>query len=136
MNRLLRPLLIAASVLVVTGCTSKPVLIPQERLAEHSVTEPQVRYAIFDNLQSRGWVVTGNRDRLVEAETIEHTKYWVALDIPYSAAGFQIRYRDSRELGHKDGKIQRQYNQWVGDLDIGIMRSLQHDEVRKAAESQ
>lgn len=118
------PLLIA-SLLVLAGCTSKPVLNLDEHLAQApKVSDGQVRQAVLDNLKVRGWSVTANSPGLIQAEITVRSKFFAAVDIPYSAQGFQIRYRDSRELNYKDGKIHRNYNRWVLMLDRGIVREL------------
>jgi len=50
--------------------------------------------------------------------------FYAAVDIHYSASQFRIDYRDSRELGYDGGKIHRNYNRWVYNLDRSIVRQL------------
>ncbi|MEA1136039.1 hypothetical protein U8M49_27900, partial [Klebsiella pneumoniae] len=52
-------------------------------------------------------------------------QYYAAIDIRYTRNSYAITYRDSRDLGYKDGKIHRNYNRWVSMLDRDIMAGLQ-----------
>nr|WP_256834309.1 hypothetical protein [Pseudomonas oleovorans] len=46
------------------------------------------------------------------------------ITIPYSASSYSIRYRDSQNLGYKNGKIHRNYNKWIHNLDRSIQQEL------------
>jgi hypothetical protein len=125
MGPLLRSLCIATALLALGACTSKPLLTPNEQLhLAQPVGDVQVKKAVLVTLKKRGWSVTRNAPGLVQAEIEVRNKFFAAVDIPYSASGYQIRYRDSREMGYHDGKIHRNYNRWVYALDRNILREL------------
>lgn len=125
MDPLLRGLCIATVLLTLGACTSKPVLTPNEQLhLAQPVSDVQVKKAVLVTLKKRGWSVTRNDPGLVQAEIEVRKTFFAAVDIPYSASGYQIRYRDSHELGYHDGKIHRNYNRWVHALDRNILREL------------
>lgn len=123
------PLIRAAALgLVLTGlvgCTSKPVLNPAEQLASATpYTQQQVQQAILKAIADRGWTARSVNPSVIQADITVRNTFFAAVDIHYSASQFRIAYRDSRELGYKDGKIHRNYNRWVYNLDRSIVREL------------
>lgn len=132
MSLFLRSLCIATALLALGACTSKPLLTPNEQLhLAQPVSDVQVKKAVLLTLKKRGWSVTRNDPGLVQAEIDVRSKFYAAVDIPYSASGYQIRYRDSREMGYHDGKIHRNYNRWVHALDRNILRELKGQQARE-----
>ncbi|WP_248918326.1 hypothetical protein [Pseudomonas entomophila] len=107
------------------GCTSKAVLNPTEQLtASHAYSQPQVQQAILKAIAERGWTARNVGPNLIQADITVRNTFFAAVDIHYSPSQFRIAYRDSRELGYKDGKIHRNYNRWVYNLDRSIVREL------------
>ena len=68
---------------------------------------------------------------LVQADITVRNTFYAAVNIRYSLSNFRIEYRDSRELGYNDGKIHRNYNRWVYNLDKSIMRELKRIEANR-----
>jgi hypothetical protein len=125
MSSLLRATLITLALLTSAGCTSKPVLNTQHDLpASAQVSEEKVKQAIVAALQKREWTVLRQSPQLVQAEITVRNQYYAAIDIRYTRNSYAITYRDSRDLGYKDGKIHRNYNRWVSMLDRDIMAGL------------
>ena len=125
MSSLLRATLITLALLTSAGCTSKPVLNTQHDLpASAQVSEEKVKQAIVAALQKREWTVQRLSPQLVQAEITVRNQFYAAIDIRYTRNSYAITYRDSRDLGYKDGKIHRNYNRWVSMLDRDIMAGL------------
>ena len=125
MSSLLRVTLITLALLVTAGCTSKPVLNTQHDLpAGTQVSEEQVKQVIVTALQKREWTVQRLSPQLVQAEITVRGQFYAAIDIRYTRNSYAITYRDSRDLGYKDGKIHRNYNRWVSMLDRDILAGL------------
>jgi len=125
MSSLLRATLITLALLTGAGCTSKPVLNTQHDLPggcpgqrRTSQTGDRHRPA------KREWTVQRLSPQLVQAEITVRNQFYVAIDIRYTRNSYAITYRDSRDLGYKDGKIHRNYNRWVSMLDRDIMAGL------------
>ena len=136
MSSLLRATLITLALLTGAGCTSKPVLNTQHDLpAGAQVSEEQVKQVIVTALQKREWTVQRLSPQLVQAEITVRNQYYAAIDIRYTRNSYAITYRDSRELGYKDGKIHRNYNRWVNNLDSDIMAGLRSNGVSSEAGS-
>jgi hypothetical protein len=125
MSSLLRATLITLALLTSAGCTSKPVLNTQHDLpASAQISEEKVKQVIVAALQKREWTVLRQSPQLVQAEITVRNQYYAAIDIRYTRNSYAITYRDSRDLGYKDGKIHRNYNRWVSMLDRDIMAGL------------
>jgi hypothetical protein len=125
MSSLLRATLITLALLTTAGCTSKPILNTQHDLpADAQVSEEKMKTVIVNALQKREWTVQRLSPQLVQAEITVRNQYYAAIDIRYTRNSYAITYRDSRELGYKDGKIHRNYNRWVSMLDRDIMAAL------------
>ena len=126
MSSLLRATLITLALLTTAGCTSKPVLNTQHDLPPTSqVSEEKMKQVIVAALQKREWTVQRLSPQLVQAEITVRGQFYAAIDIRYTRNSYAITYRDSRDLGYKDGKIHRNYNRWVSMLDRDIMAGLQ-----------
>jgi hypothetical protein len=125
MSSLLRAALITLALLTTAGCTSKPVLNTQHDLSTNTqVNEEQVKQVIVSALQKREWTVQRLSPQLVQAEITVRNQFHAEIDIRYTRNSYAITYRDSRDLGYKDGKIHRNYNRWVSMLDRDIMAGL------------
>jgi hypothetical protein len=133
MFSLLRAALITLALLTAAGCTSKPVLNTQHDLpANAQVSEEKMKTVIVNALQKREWTVQRLSPQRVQAEITVRNQYYAAIDITYTRNSYAITYRDSRELGYKDGKIHRNYNRWVNNLDSDIMAGLRSNGANEA----
>ena len=133
MSSLLRATLITLALLTTAGCTSKPILNTQHELAASpQVSEEKVKTVIIDALQKRNWTVQRLSPQLVQAEINVRNQFYAAIDIRYTRNSYAITYRDSRDLGYKDGKIHRNYNRWVSMLDRDILAGLRTYSVNEA----
>jgi len=125
MSSLLRATLITLALLTTAGCTSKPVLNTQHELpATTQGSEEKMKQVIVAALQKREWTVQRLSPQLVQAEITVRGQFYAAIDIRYTRNSYAITYRDSRDLGYKDGKIHRNYNRWVSMLDRDILAGL------------
>ena len=133
MSSLLRVTLITLALLITAGCTSKPILNTQHNLpADAQVSEEKMKTVIVNALQKREWTVQRLSPQLVQAEITVRGQFYAAIDIRYTRNSYAITYRDSRDLGYKDGKIHRNYNRWVNNLDSDIMAGLRSNGVNEA----
>ncbi|TFF04983.1 hypothetical protein EXW72_21555 [Pseudomonas sp. BCA14] len=131
MPSLLRATLITLALLTTAGCTSKPVLNTQHDLpASTQVSEEQVKQVIINALQKREWMVQRLSPQLVQAEITVRNQFHAEIDVRYTRNSYAITYRDSRDLGYKDGKIHRNYNRWVSMLDRDILAGLRGAELQ------
>ncbi|HCN45147.1 MAG TPA: hypothetical protein DIT18_05410 [Pseudomonas sp.] len=129
MSSLIRTAILGLMLAFVAGCTSKPVMAPKELLVVgHSYSNEEIQQAILKAAAERGWTVRRATPGLVQADITVRNTFFAAVDIHYSLSNFRIDYRDSRNLDYNNGKIHRNYNRWVYNLDKSIMRELQRIE--------
>ncbi|KAA0949072.1 MULTISPECIES: hypothetical protein [unclassified Pseudomonas] len=125
MSSLLRATLIALALLTAAGCTSKPVLNTQTDIpANVQASDEKVKQAILAALEKREWTVQRADPQLIQAEITVRNQYHAEIDIRYTRTSYAITYRDSRDLGYKNGKIHRNYNRWISMLDRDILAGL------------
>ncbi|VXB06772.1 hypothetical protein [Pseudomonas sp. 8O] len=123
MSHFTRSALIVA-LLGVAACTSKPVMNIENRTPTSAVrNEDDMRRAILSALQNRQWTVE-RADRGNIMALIQRRSHQAEITIPYSVSSYSIRYRDSQNLGYKNGKIHRNYNNWIHNLDRSIQQEL------------
>ena len=131
MSSLLRAALVALTLLMAAGCTSKPIVTPTRTLAPQvQASQEEVKQAIVTALAKREWSVQRVNPTQVQAEITVREKFHVEIDINYSANGYTIVYRNSSGMGYQDGKIHRNYIRWVSFLDQDILAELRahHDQ--------
>ena len=87
------------------------------------LSDAQIVKAMQNGGATRGWIVKQVEPGHVEA-TIYVRSHMAKVDIMYDAAAYSIRYNNSENLGYKDGKIHRNYNKWVNNLNMDIQRAF------------
>ena len=87
------------------------------------LSDAQIVKAMQNGGATRGWIVKQVEPGHVVA-TIYVRSHMAKVDIIYDAAAYSIRYNDSENLGYKDGKIHRNYNKWVLNLNMDIQRAF------------
>ena len=114
--------------LLMAGCSSKAIYsIENEPIPSHDTGEQptfdDVQRSILDACKRRGW-----SPRIVEKGLIEARIYVRAhkavVSIPFTESEYSIRYKDSQNLGYKNGRIHRNYNKWVIILSRTIQQHL------------
>ncbi|MCU1721990.1 hypothetical protein [Pseudomonas sp. 5P_5.1_Bac1] len=129
MSSLIRAALMGLVLIGLAGCTSKPLLTPKELLVVgHTYSHEEIKKAILTGAAERGWTVRNIGDEVIQADILVRNMYYARVDITYSLSNYRIDYRDSREMDYRDGKIHRNYNRWVKNLDKSILRALKRIE--------
>jgi hypothetical protein len=86
------------------------------------ISDEQIQKVMVSAGMTRGWVVKAVGPGHMEGTLLIRT-HMAKVDIVYDATGYSIRYKDSENLGYKNGKIHRNYNKWVQNLDMDIQRT-------------
>jgi len=108
----------------VAGCaTTKPILNINNAPIAMGHTMEQVRQAIVAAGQSRGWVMQETKPGVVHG-TLKARTHQADIDVAYSTTSYSISYVSSVDLNYKDGKIHRNYNKWIENLDTAIKAQL------------
>ena len=101
--------LFAVALLVVAGCTSKPILnisdVPVE-WSKQPLTIDDVSKAIARAAVGLGWTLTQSGPGFLVA-TLNLRSHVAMVDIRYSTKSYSITYRDSQNLGYDGTMIHR-----------------------------
>ena len=87
------------------------------------LSDKQIQTAMKSGGETRGWIVKTVADGQMEA-TLFVRSHMAKVDIYYGNGEYAIRYKDSENLGYKNGKIHRNYNKWVQNLNMDIQRAF------------
>ena len=122
---LLRILSLPLVILLLVGCTSKPVYNAEEHFSSQmSITDRQMQRAIVSALNDRQWTVQSIEPGKIQAAITVRGRHHAEVDIPFSPTSFQILYRSSWGLDYSDGEINGNYNRWVNMLRDNVLKEL------------
>jgi hypothetical protein len=79
----------------------------------------QVQGAIVQAGTQLGWQISNTKPGKMTGRLNLRT-HQAVVDIDYDTKQYSITYRDSVDLGAKDGTIHKNYNSWVQNLDNRI----------------
>lgn len=115
------------AVLLASGCTKAPILVPSNQFAPVEGTSSQasdMRAAILNGISTKGWKKIQDEPGRIAAR-IDYGQHWAEVDIPYDADGYSIEHRaTSPGLKYDGATVHRRYNHWVRLLDQAIIRVL------------
>ena len=124
MKRIIALLLVACAV---CACTSQPVMNVERQAVVtadgHAATMQQVEGAILRAGNGLGWVMTPVRPGVVNGRLALRTHVAV-VEVTYDTKTYSIAYKDSVNLDYADGKIHKNYNGWITNLDRAIRANL------------
>jgi hypothetical protein len=118
---------VALILFFVAGCAPQPIYNVKESMvtspATNAVTKEQVRAAIIRAGGALGWIIKDEGPDKLSGTLVLRT-HTAVVDIPYSPEKYSIVYRSSINLNEKGGKIHKNYNGWIQNLNKGINTQL------------
>ena len=98
-----------------------PKGIPVRSATGQSLSEAQVKQAIFAGAKDKGWVARELSPGLITA-SLAVRNHLAEVEIPYNGTSYSIIYKSSTNLDYKakDQTIHNQYNNWVNYLRTAI----------------
>ncbi|KMV29750.1 hypothetical protein L4D00_07710 [Photobacterium swingsii] len=122
--KIIKGIIIAAMLTGVVGCSRMhPVLNVDNAPVSYNVQAEQVRSVILQSGTDRGWIMAETKPGTIRGEINVRT-HKAVIDIEYNAKTYSIHYVSSENLKYEDGKIHRNYNRWVNNLDVDIKKNL------------
>ncbi|WP_159650967.1 hypothetical protein [Vibrio atypicus] len=119
--KLLSSLLLA---LLLVGCGRvQPVMNIEDTPVAYNLQNKQVKAAIMQAAMDRGWVVEEVGPNELNAKLLVRD-HFAEVKIPFNEKFYSIIYLNSENLKADDGKIHRNYNRWVNNLNVDIKRKL------------
>lgn len=119
-----RPIACATLIIAATVANARTEIVDIENAPiPAALSSAQVENAIVTGMTTRGWVPKVIAPGHVEARLLIRS-HMVAVDIEFRETTYSITYKDSDNLKYKNGKIHRNYNRWVANLNLDLQRSL------------
>lgn len=111
----------AAAVFVgaLAGCARTAPIAQVHSIVSAGHTADQVKTAILKAGQKRDWIMTETGPGMIKGR-LQSRDHSVQVSIPYTATSYSINYENSLNLKAADGKIHKNYNRWVNNLDHDI----------------
>ena len=125
----IKPLAIALSVVMMlaVGCTLAPIQnvqgSPVITASGKAASMQDVQQAIMRAGSALGWQITPVKPGQLTGQLFLRS-HQAIVDITHDTKQYNITYKDSVDLGAKDGQIHKNYNGWVQNLDRGIRAQL------------
>lgn len=110
--------------LLLAGCGRvQPVMNVEDTPVAYNLQSKQVKSAIMSAATNRGWVVEEVSPGELNAK-LHVRSHYAEVKIPYNDKFYSILYLNSVNLKASDGKIHRNYNRWINNLNVDIKRQL------------
>ena len=110
--------------LLLVGCGRvQPVMNVEDTPVGYNLQSKQVKMAIMQAATNRGWIVEEVASGELNAK-LHVRSHYAEVQIPFNSKFYSILYLNSDNLKAEDGKIHRNYNRWVNNLNVDIKRQL------------
>lgn len=110
--------------LLLVGCGRvQPIMEVEDTPVGYNLQSKQVKMAIMQAATERGWVVDQTSENELHAKLLVRS-HSAEIKIPYNDKFYSILYLSSDNLKASDGKIHRNYNRWINNLNVDIKRNL------------
>jgi hypothetical protein len=128
MVRISRALAALAAATALTACNTLAPIQNVENVSVSSssnkaLTPTEVRGAIVRAGAGLGWIMKDAGPGVINGTLLLRT-HTAEVQIPYSSTSYGIVYKSSINLQESGGKIHRNYNGWVQNLNRGINAQL------------
>ena len=97
--------------------------VPVTTTSGKSLSQGQVRQAIITAGTSLGWRMADAGSGKVEG-TLNLRNHVAVIDVPYSASSYSILFKRGENLDVAEGRIHKNYNGWVQNLDRAIRTEI------------
>ncbi|MCV9878882.1 hypothetical protein [Brenneria izbisi] len=118
-----------ACVLALSGCARTAPVANVTKTIAAQYTADQVKKAILQAGLEREWVMTPVSPGVINAR-LDQRGHVADIRINYSQTSYSINYVSSQNLLAGDGKIHRNYNRWVNNLDREIQLKLAGQQIK------
>lgn len=116
--------MIAATVVgALAGCARTAPIEQVNAIVSADHTEAQVKDAIIKAGAQRQWIMSDAGPGVIKGK-LQNRDHVADIKINYSATSYSIVYVSSINLMAANGKIHRNYNRWVHNLDKDIQVTL------------
>lgn len=115
--------------LALTGCARTAPVLNVTKPITASYDSNQVKNAILEAGLAREWVMTPVAPGIIKGH-LEQRGHSADIQVNYSTTSYSINYIGSQNLSAGGGKIHRNYNRWVNNLDHDIQLRLASQQIK------
>lgn len=123
MKKIIHWMIAATVVGALAGCARTAPIEQVNAIVSADHTEAQVKDAIIKAGAQRQWIMSDAGPGVIKGK-LQNRDHVADIKINYSATSYSIVYVSSINLMAANGKIHRNYNRWVHNLDKDIQVTL------------
>ncbi|PLC73172.1 LptM family lipoprotein [Klebsiella quasipneumoniae] len=123
MKKIIHWMIAATVVGALAGCARTAPIEQVNAIVSAGHTEAQVKDAIIKAGAQRQWIMSDAGPGAIKGK-LQNRDHVADIKINYSATSYSIVYVSSINLMAANGKIHRNYNRWVHNLDKDIQVTL------------
>lgn len=123
MKKIIHWMIAATVVVALAGCARTAPIEQVNAIVSAGHTEAQVKDAIIKAGAQRQWIMSDAGPGVIKGK-LQNRDHVADIKINYSATSYSIVYVSSINLMAANGKIHRNYNRWVHNLDKDIQVTL------------
>ncbi|MFP8564150.1 hypothetical protein [Klebsiella sp. 1SOBk5mer] len=123
MKKIIHWMIVATVVGALAGCARTAPIEQVNAIVSAGHTEAQVKDAIIKAGAQRQWIMSDAGPGVIKGK-LQNRDHVADIKINYSATSYSIVYVSSINLMASNGKIHRNYNRWVHNLDKDIQVTL------------
>lgn len=123
MKKIIHWMIAATVVGALAGCARTAPIEQVNAIVSAGHTEAQVKDAIIKAGAQRQWIMSDTGPGVIKGK-LQNRDHVADIKINYSATSYSIVYVSSINLMAANGKIHRNYNRWVHNLDKDIQVTL------------
>ncbi|EIU7558797.1 hypothetical protein MNY66_17870 (plasmid) [Moellerella wisconsensis] len=123
MNKFKSAVVAVSLALILTGCTRTAAINTPTTTITANVSADKVKEAILLAGKERKWIMTQVKPGVIDARYVPRG-HSVSVRINYTATSYTINYVSSNNMKAGDGKIHKNYNRWINNLDVDIQRNI------------
>ncbi|HBR1846552.1 TPA: hypothetical protein L9M49_003498 [Klebsiella quasipneumoniae subsp. quasipneumoniae] len=123
MKKIIHWIIAATVVGALAGCARTAPIEQVNAIVSAGHTEAQVKDAIIKAGAQRQWIMSDAGPGVIKGK-LQNRDHVADIKINYSATSYSIVYVSSINLMASNGKIHRNYNRWVHNLDKDIQVTL------------
>ncbi|MCS6403240.1 LptM family lipoprotein [Klebsiella quasipneumoniae] len=123
MKKIIHWMIAATVVGALAGCARTAPIEQVNAIVSAGHTEAQVKDAIIKAGAPRQWIMSDAGPGVIKGK-LQNRDHVADIKINYSATSYSIVYVSSINLMAANGKIHRNYNRWVHNLDKDIQVTL------------
>ncbi|HDG7895198.1 TPA: hypothetical protein PCK46_002944 [Klebsiella quasipneumoniae] len=123
MKKIIHWMIAATVVGALAGCARIAPIEQVNAIVSAGHTEAQVKDAIIKAGAQRQWIMSDAGPGVIKGK-LQNRDHVADIKINYSATSYSIVYVSSINLMAANGKIHRNYNRWVHNLDKDIQVTL------------